>query len=50
MIDEKGFDVDAIVQDAKWQGYTNIMLKTDNETAILELLTRPLRELRIQGL
>ena len=49
-IDEKGFAVDAIVQDAKWLGYTKIMLKTDKEPAILKLLTESLRELRILGL
>ena len=49
-IDEKGLDVDAIVEDAKWLGYTKIMLKTDNEPAIMKLPTELLRELRIQGL
>ena len=41
---------DAIVEDVKWLGYTETMLKTDNEPASLKLLTESLRELRIQGL
>ena len=42
--------MDSIVDDVKWLGYTKIMLKSDNEKAILKLLTESLRELRIEGL
>ena len=49
-IDDKRFAVDAIVQSVKWLGYTRVVLKSDNEPAILKLLTESLRELRIEGL
>ena len=41
-IDEKGFAVDAIIEDVKWLGYTKTILKTDNEPAILKLLVESL--------
>ena len=49
-IDEKRYAVDVLVDDVKWLGYTKIMLKSDNEKAILKLLTETLRELRIEVL
>ena len=49
-VDERGFSVDALVDDIKWLGYVRVTLKSDNEPAILKLLTESLRELRIQGL
>ena len=33
-----------------WSGYSRVMLKSDNEPAILQLLLESLRELRISGL
>ena len=39
-----------IVDDVKWLGYTKVVLKTDNEPAILKLLQETLRDLRIEGL
>ena len=38
-----------IVEDIKWLGYSKLILKSDNEPAILKLLSEPLRELRIEG-
>ena len=49
-IDEKGFAVGSLVEDCKWLGYNKIVFKSDNEPAIVKLLTEALRELRIQGL
>ena len=49
-LDEKGFAVDAIVGDIKWLGYIKVMLKSDNDPAILKLLVESLMELRINGL
>ena len=49
-LDDKGVAVDAIVGDIKWLGYTRVMLKSDNEPAILKLLVETLRELGINGL
>ena len=47
-IDKKRFSVAAIVDAVKWLGYVKVMLKTDNEPAILKLLSEAVRELRIQ--
>ena len=49
-VDEKGFSVDALVEDVKWLGYAKVTLKSDNEPAVVKLLTEALRELRVQGL
>ena len=49
-VDEKGFAVDALVDDVRWLGYSRVTLKSDNEPAIVKLLSEALRELRIQGL
>ena len=37
-VDETGFAIDAITSDVVWMGYTKVMLKTDNDPAILKLL------------
>ena len=47
---EEKFAVDCLVSDIVWSGYTRVMLKSDNEVAILKLLVEALRELRINGL
>ena len=49
-VDAKKFAIDALVSDIVWLGHTKVVLKSDNEPAILKLLTESLRELRIQGL
>ena len=49
-VDEHGFAVAQITADVQWLGYSKVMLKTDNEPAILKLLQESLRELRISGL
>ena len=49
-IDEKGFSVNALVEDIKWLGYVRVILKSDNEAAIVKLLREALKELRVQGL
>ena len=49
-MDEKGFSVDSLVEDIKWLGYAKLALKSDNEPAIVKLLSEALRELRINGL
>ena len=49
-VDEGGFSVRMLVDDVKWLGYSKVTLKSDNEPAIVKLLTEALRELRIQGL
>ena len=43
-VDERGFSVDALVDDVKWLGYVKVTLKSDNEPAIVKLLAEALRE------
>ena len=38
-VDIDRFAVDCLVQDILWAGYTRVMLKSDNEKAILKLLS-----------
>ena len=42
-IDRNKFAVDAIVNDILWLGHTKLVLKLDNEPAILKLLIESLR-------
>ena len=49
-VDESRFAVDTLVNDVRWLGYNRIVLKSDNEPAIVKLLSEALRELRVQGL
>ena len=49
-VDEAGFAVDTLVADVRWLGYVKVVLKSDNEPAIVKLLTEALRELRVHGL
>ena len=49
-VDSKGFAVSSLVADVRWLGYTKVVLKSDNEPAIVKLLGEALRELRINGL
>ena len=47
--DEAGFAVSALTGDVKWLRYSRLTLKSDNEPAIVRLLSESLRELRVQG-
>ena len=49
-VGEDQFAVDCLVGDIVWTGYSNVLLKSDNEPAILKLLQESLKELRINGL
>ncbi len=44
---EDRYAVDRLVEDVRWLGYSRISLRSDNENAILDLLTKTLKELRI---
>ena len=46
-VDERRFSVDALVDDIKWLGYTRMILKSDNEPAIVRLLSESSKDLRI---
>ena len=39
----------SLVEDARWLGYSKLLFKSDNEPAIVKLLSAALRELRIEG-
>ena len=47
-VDNDQYSVGVLVEDIKWLGFTRIILKSDNEPAIVKLLSDTLRELRYQ--
>ena len=49
MIHETGFAVSSLVEDVRWLGYSKLILKSDNEPAIVKLLSEALCELKIDG-
>ena len=48
--DENGYSVRCLVDDIKWLGYSKVILKSDNEPAIVKLLADTLKSLRVEGL
>ena len=46
-VGEDRFSVDCLVRDIEWMGFTRIMLRSDNEKAIVALLKESLRALRV---
>jgi hypothetical protein len=48
--DADGFAVQCVVEDVLWLGYSRIILKSDNEPAIVRLLKESLKALRVEGL
>lgn len=48
--DEDGYAVRCLVDDVKWLGYSKVILKSDNEPAIVKLLADTLKSLRVEGL
>ena len=46
-VDEDHYSVDVLVKDVQWLGFREIVLKSDNEPAILNLLNHALTEIRI---
>ena len=44
---EDGYVVDCFVEHLKWLGYSHVILKSDNENAILKLLCETRIDLRI---
>ena len=46
-VDPDHFTVDALLEDIKWLGYQKLVLRTDNEPAILRLLIHAVTEARI---
>ena len=48
-IDEKRFSVDMVVADVLWLRYSKVLLKSDNEPAIVKLLKESLATLKVSG-
>ena len=48
-IDDKRFAVDMVVRDVLWLGYPQVLLKSDNEPAIVKLLQEALGVLKVNG-
>ena len=46
-IDDDRYSVDCLVRDVEWMGHTRLMLRSDNEPAIVALLKETLKSLRI---
>ena len=46
---EDGFAAACLVKDVEWLGFTRIMLRSDNEPAIVALLKESLKEIRVQN-
>ena len=49
-IDDKRFAVYCIVEDELWLGYPKVLVKSDNEPAIIQLLKESLAALKVEGL
>ena len=49
-IDDKRFVVDCIVEDVLCLGYAKVLMKSDNETAIVKLLKESYATLKVEGL
>ena len=48
-VDPKRYSVDMIVEDILWLGYSEMVLKTDNEPAIVKLLEQALAACKVAG-
>ena len=48
-VDPKRYAVDMIVDDVMWLGYREVVLKTDNEKAIVKLLEQALAACKVAG-
>ena len=48
-VDAEKFAVDCIVKDVEWLGYSRVLLKSDNEPAIVRLAKEALKGLRVDG-
>ena len=46
-IDDNKYAVSMLMDDVKWMGYTKLTLKSDNEPAILRLLSESLKIIRV---
>ena len=49
-VDEFGYIVDQLTKDVVWLGHSKVMIKSDNEPAILQLVYEALKVLKISGM
>ena len=47
-LDDERFAVDCLVRDVEWLGFSRIMLRSDNERAIVALLKESLKAIRVE--
>ena len=47
-VDSEGYAVTRLIEDVKWLGYTKVILKADNERAIVRLLKESLRRIKTE--
>ena len=48
--DDGGYVVECVVRDIEWLGYSRVILKSDNEPAIVKVLRESLKSLRVEGI
>ena len=48
-VDDKRYSVDKVVEDVLYLGYSRVLLKSDNEPAIVQLLKESLGSLKVTG-
>ena len=48
-VDDKRYSVDKVVEDVLYLGYSKVLLKSDNEPAIIKLLKESLGSLKVTG-
>ena len=49
-VDAAGYSVARLVEDVKWLGYSKLLLRSDNEAAIVSLLKNAVRQLKTEGI
>ena len=49
-VGDDGYAVQCLLDDVRWLGYSKVILKSDNEPAIVRLLTDALKALRVDGI
>ena len=49
-VDDKKYIVDQFVNDILWLGYARVIVRSDNEAAILKVVTETLAALKVSGL
>ena len=48
-LDEKGYIVDQLKQDIPWLGHSKVVIKGDNEPALIQVISATLAALKMSG-